>query len=233
MRTLGLLGGMSWESTIPYYRIINETVKRELGDLHSAPLLLHSFDFTRIERLQADENWIELAMILTEAARNLVSCGAQGLVICSNTMHRVAQEIQSQLDIPLLHIVEATAQEISGANIDSIGLLGTRFTMEQEFYRGRLKSRYGLKVVIPDDIDRTLVHRVIYDELCQGVIRDASRIEFLRIIEGMSKNGAQGVILGCTEISLLVPPSVCPIHAFDTTAIHAEFAAQWALGNSA
>lgn len=229
MKTLGLLGGMSWESTIPYYRQINETIKAQLGGLHSARILLYSVDFHDIERLQHAGRWDEAGALLADAARRLQTAGADGLVLCTNTMHKVADRIEQATDIPLLHIADPTAQAIQAAGFTSVGLLGTRFTMEQDFYRARLESRYRLQVLTPDDADRGTVHRIIYEELCQGSIRDESRAAYLEIIQRLVGNGAQAIILGCTEISLLVQAQHVDVPLFDTTRLHALYAAQWAL----
>ncbi len=229
MKTLGLLGGMSWESTVTYYRLINQRVGQRLGGLHSAELLLYSVDFEPIERLQHAGDWDESARRLILAARSLERAGAEGLMICTNTMHKVYDEVNAAIDIPMLHIADATAEAIHAAGHHTIGLLGTAFTMEQDFYRGRLSDRHGLEVLIPNDDDRATVHRVIYDELCHGKIHDTSRQHYTRIIADLAERGAEGVILGCTEISLLVGPEDASIPVFDTTAIHASKAADWML----
>jgi aspartate racemase len=229
MKTIGLIGGMSWESTVPYYRIINETVRERLGGFHSAKIVLYSVDFHEIEILQHSGAWDEAGQRLAQAARSLQAAGADFLVLCTNTMHKVANFIESAVSIPLLHIADPTAQEIKQAGLKKVGLLGTRFTMEQEFYRGRLRDQHHLDVLIPDDADRGVVHRIIYEELCLGLVRDVSRAEYRRIIQRLVDQGAQGVILGCTEISLLVGPSDSPVPIFDTTSIHARKAAEWAL----
>ena len=229
MKTIGLIGGMSWESTVPYYRIINETVRERLGGFHSAKIVLYSVDFREIEILQHSGAWDEAGRMLAQAARSLEAAGADFIVLCTNTMHKVANFIERAVSIPLFHIADPTAQEIKQAGLNRVGLLGTRFTMEQEFYRGRLRDQHHLDVLIPDDADRGVVHKIIYEELCLGVVRDASRAEYRRIIERLVDQGAQGVILGCTEISLLVGPSDSSVPVFDTTAIHARKAAEWAL----
>jgi aspartate racemase len=228
VRTIGLLGGMSWESTAIYYRIINETVKQRLGGLHSAKVVLYSVDFEEIEQLQHRDRWDEAGRLLAEAASRIEAAGAECLVICTNTMHRVAAEIESAVRIPLLHIADATAAALRAAGIVSAGLLGTRFTMEQEFYRGRLES-HGIQVIVPDDAGRETVHRVIYEELCQGQVKEESRSEFAKIIESLAARGAAGVILGCTEIGLLVRAGDSPVPVYDTTEIHARRAVEWAL----
>ena len=229
MKTIGLIGGMSWESTVPYYRIINETVKERLGGLHSAKLVLYSVDFHEIERLQHAGDWTEAGRLLAQAACSLQAGGADFLVLCTNTMHKVADAIESAVDIPLFHIVDPTAEEIKRCGLTTVGLLGTRFTMEQEFYTGRLRDLHGIDVVVPNEVDREIVHRVIYDELCLGKSLEASRTEYCRIIQRLVARGAQGVILGCTEISMLVGTADSPVPIFDTTSIHARKAAEWAL----
>ena len=230
MKTIGLIGGMSWESTVPYYRIINETVRERLGGFHSAKLILYSLDFHEIEQLQQSGAWDESGRTLAHAARSLQAAGADFLVLCTNTMHKVADAIESAVNIPLLHIADPTAQEIKKTGLKKAGLLGTRFTMEQDFYRGRLRDQHQLDVLIPDDTDRGVVHKIIYDELCMGLVRDGSRAEYRRIIQRLVDQCAQGVILGCTEISMLVGPSDSPVPLFDTTSLHARKAAEWALG---
>jgi len=230
MKTLGLIGGMSWESTVPYYRIINQTVAERLGGLHSAKLLLYSVDFQEIEELQRLDRWEEAGRSLAEIAARLEGAGAEALVLCTNTMHRVAPAIEARVAIPLLHIADATARTVQAAGLERVGLLGTRFTMEQAFYRTRLEERYQLSVLVPPARDRQVVHDVIYGELCHGKVLEASRDAYRRILGELAAQGAQGVILGCTEISLLVgePDSAVPL--FDTTALHAQAAATWALG---
>lgn len=231
MRTLGLLGGMSWESTIPYYRRINERVRERLGGLHSARLLLYSVDFAEIETLQHRGQWDQAGRVLATAAQALERAGAEALVICTNTMHRVLPQIEPEISMPVLHIADATAARIRAAGFDRVGLLGTRFTMEQDFYRGRLQQ-LGLTTLVPDAAQRDLVHRVIYDELCQGQCRPDSRAAYRAIIADLVAAGAQAVILGCTEIGLLVDASDSAVPLFDTTTIHAEHAADWALAAS-
>ncbi len=229
MKTLGLLGGMSWESTVPYYRIINRTVNEHLGGLHSAEILLYSVDFQRIEELQMAGRWTEAAEILTSAAQRLESAGADLMVLCTNTMHKVADEIESGISIPFLHIADATGEAIRHRGLSVVGLLGTRFTMEETFYRSRLEARFGLHVLIPEEPDRDLVHRVIYDELCRGRILEESRRQYRKILHRLAASGAEGIILGCTEISLLVQSEDSPVPLFDTTEIHARRAAELAL----
>ncbi|MEI7430954.1 MAG: aspartate/glutamate racemase family protein [Betaproteobacteria bacterium] len=232
MKTIGLIGGMSWESTIPYYRQINETIKQHLGGLHSAKIVLYSVDFHEIERLQHAGDWEATGAILAEAARSLEKAGADFLVVCTNTMHKVAPEIEAAVAIPLLHIADPTAIAIMQDGYKTVGLLGTRFTMEQAFYRDRLSERHGLKVIIPNDEDRETIHRIIYQELCLGVVLPESRNAYRRIMENLALQGAQAIILGCTEISLLVSQADSRIPLFDTTAIHAKAAALAALEQS-
>ena len=232
MKIIGLIGGMSWESTLPYYRIINETVRERLGGLHSARLLLYSVDFHDIERLQQAGAWDEAGRMLADVARSLEAAGAEGLALCTNTMHKVAPAIEAAVTIPLLHIADPTAAAVKAAGLQTVGLLGTRFTMEQDFYRGRLMERHGLRVLIPDPADREIVHRVIYDELCQGDLRAESRTQYRRIMQRLVEKGAEGMILGCTEIALLVGPEDAPVPVFDTTRLHARYAATWALDDS-
>ncbi|MEE4407549.1 MULTISPECIES: aspartate/glutamate racemase family protein [unclassified Serratia (in: enterobacteria)] len=229
MKVLGLLGGMSWESTIPYYRMINEQVKARLGGLHSAKIVLYSVDFHEIERLQHQGDWDGAAHLLAAAAASLRAAGAEAIVICTNTMHKVADAIEKASGLPLIHIADATALQVRQQGIRRVGLLGTRFTMEQDFYRGRLQERHGIEVVTPTAADRDIVHRIIYEELCLGKIRDASRDEYRRIIGDLEQQGAQGIIFGCTEIGLLVSAQDASVPVFDTTAIHARAAAEYAL----
>jgi len=229
MKTIGLLGGMSWESTALYYRLINEEVNRQLGGLHSARIVMVSVDFEPIEVMQREGDWQAAGAALAEAARQVEAGGADLLVICTNTMHKVAPWIQNAIGIPLLHIADATARRIRAAGIETVGLLGTNFTMEQDFYRGRLVDEYGLNVLVPPKPDRDLVHHIIYDELCQGVVKDASRDVYLRIIEDLRARGAEGIIEGCTEIVMLVQQPHTEVPLFDTTSIHAEAAVRKAL----
>lgn len=229
MKTIGLLGGMSWESTALYYRLINEEVNRRLGGLHSARIVMVSVDFEPIEVMQREGDWQAAGAALAEAARQVEAGGADLLVICTNTMHKVAPWIQNAIGIPLLHIADATARRIRAAGIETVGLLGTNFTMEQDFYRGRLVDEYGLNVLVPPKPDRDLVHHIIYDELCQGVVKDASRDVYLRIIEDLRARGAEGIIEGCTEIVMLVQQPHTEVPLFDTTSIHAEAAVRKAL----
>ncbi|MCC0091174.1 aspartate/glutamate racemase family protein [Aeromonas veronii] len=229
MKCIGLLGGMSWESTVSYYQALNRGVRAQLGGLHSARVLLNSVDFAGIERLQHAGDWPATARLLAAEARKLQDGGADFLLIGTNTMHKVAPEIEAAIDIPLLHIADATAAKLRADGITRVGLLGTRFTMEQDFYKGRLQERFGLAVLVPDEAGRERVHRIIYDELCLGEIRESSRAEYLAIIEGLAAAGAEAVILGCTEIALLVGDARAAVPLYDTTAIHAEAAVALAL----
>jgi aspartate racemase len=229
LRTIGLIGGMSWESTLPYYRQINQIIRQRLGGLHSARLLLYSVDFHDIERLQHSADWQAAGALLAQCARTLESAGAEFLVPCTNTMHKVAPAIEAAVRIPLLHIADATGVEIKKAGFATVGLLGTRFTMEENFYRDRLRERHGLQLLIPTPQDRETIHRIIYHELCLGRIVEQSRSEYLRIMADLIVQGAQAIILGCTEISLLVGPQDSAVPLFDTTDIHAGQAAEWAL----
>jgi aspartate racemase len=229
LKIIGLIGGMSWESTVPYYRQINETVREHLGGLHSARIVLYSLDFHEIERLQHSGDWQTAGTALADAARALEGAGADFVVLCTNTMHKVAPAIEAAVRIPLLHIADATADEIKRHGCSKVGLLGTRFTMEQAFYKERLHERHGLKVLVPALPDREIVHRVIYEELCLGKIADESRSEYRRIMASLVGRGAEAIILGCTEISLLVGPNDAAVPLFDTTVIHARKAAERAL----
>jgi len=229
MKTIGLLGGMSWESTALYYQWINELVKEKLGGLHSARIAMVSIDFQEIEELQHKNQWEESGEILSKAARSVEAAGADFLVICTNTMHKVAPQIEEAIRIPLLHIADETAEEIKKQGMQTVGLLGTRFTMEQEFYAGRLQERHGLKVLIPNQEDRDAVHQVIYEELVLGKVKERSREEYLRIMNKLREEGAEGVIEGCTEIVMLVEQKHTEIPLFDTTAIHARKAVEKAL----
>ncbi|MHC9511799.1 aspartate/glutamate racemase family protein [Kangiella sp. M94] len=229
MKTIGLIGGMSWESTIGYYKEINQRVKKALGGLHSAKIVLHSVDFDPIEKLQHSGNWAGTAEILIEAAKSVESAGADFVLICTNTMHKVASDIEQNINIPLLHIADATAEALVKDGIKKVGLLGTAFTMEQDFYKQRLIETYGLEVVIPNGADRKLVHDTIYNELCLGNIHDASRQEYLRIVNELAKSGAEAIILGCTEIGMLINQQHTDVPLYDTTAIHAAKAVEWAI----
>lgn len=229
MKTIGLLGGMSWESTSLYYKWINEGIKRRLGGLHSAKVVMVSLDFQEIEDLQHTNKWSESGELLRKAARQVEAGGADFLLICTNTMHKVAPQIEEAIRIPLIHIADATAEEIKGKGIKTVGLLGTRFTMEQDFYAGRLKDKHGLRVITPSKEDREVVHQVIYNELVLGVVREDSRRKFITIMDKMREQGAEGVIEGCTEIVMLVQQENTTIPLFDTTAIHAQKAVEMAV----
>ncbi|WP_167337939.1 aspartate/glutamate racemase family protein [Yersinia pekkanenii] len=229
MKILGLIGGMSWESTIPYYRMINQQVKEQLGGLHSAKIILYSVDFHEIEQLQATGDWQTAAQILSNAAVSLKRAGADVIVICTNTMHKVADDIEAASGLPLLHIADATAAQIKQQGISKIGLLGTRYTMEQDFYRGRLTEKHDIEVIAPDSTDREIINRIIYKELCLGIISEPSRQEYRRVISKLEDQGVQGIIFGCTEITLLVNAQDAGVPVFDTTAIHARAAAEYAL----
>ncbi|MCU6414387.1 aspartate/glutamate racemase [Enterobacter cloacae] len=229
MKTIGLLGGMSWESTIPYYRLINEGVKQRLGGLHSASLLLHSVDFHEIEACQSSGEWDKAGEILAQAALGLQRAGAEGILLCTNTMHKVASHIEARCPLPFLHIADATGRAIGAAGMRRVALLGTRYTMEQDFYRGRLSSEFGIESLIPDDADRARINKIIFDELCLGTFSESSRTYYVSVIEQLARQGAEGVIFGCTEIGLLVPAERSPIPVFDTAAIHAADAVEFML----
>ena len=231
MKTIGLLGGMSWESTSGYYRAINTGVKEKLGGLHSAKIALYSVDFEPIEKLQHSGNWQGTAEMLSQAAQKIELAGADFLLICTNTMHKVAPQIAQAINIPLLHIADATAEVLVNKGIKTVGLLGTAFTMEQDFYKGRLKDHYGLNVLTPNEADRKIVHNVIYQELCLGNSTAASKTQYLRIIASLAASGAEAVILGCTEIGMLVAQADTKIPLLDTTYIHAQKAIEWALSD--
>jgi len=226
MKTVGLLGGMSWESTAGYYKAINEGVKSKLGGLHSAKIAMYSVDFEPIEKLQHQGDWEGTAQILTDAARKVESAGADFLLICTNTMHKVAAQIEEAIDIPILHIADATAEMLLANGVQTVGLLGTAFTMEEDFYKGRLQKQHGLDVIVPNATDRKLVHDVIYNELCFGKIEPESKVEYLRVISALAAQGAQAVILGCTEIGMLVQQSDTSVALYDTTQIHASKAVE-------
>ncbi len=229
MKTIGLIGGMSWESSLEYYRIVNETVKEKLGGLHSCKCLMYSVDFGVIEALQHQNKWDELTKLMIEAAQNLKHGGADFIVICTNTMHKMAPEIEHATGLNVLHIADVTGAAISKNQIQKVGLLGTRFTMEGDFYKKRLKDNYDIEVIIPEDTDRQIIHDIIYNELCLGVIKDDSRQKYIDIINKLCANGAEGIILGCTEIPLLIKQSDVLIPVYDTTKIHAESAVDFAL----
>lgn len=231
MKTIGMLGGMSWESTTTYYRAINQGIKSQLGGLHSAKITMVSVDFDEIEKLQRTDDWDATAVILADAAKSIEAGGADFLLICTNTMHKVAPQIEQAISIPMLHIADATAQKLLDDGVQRVGLLGTRFTMEQEFYKNRLTEKFGIQVDVPDAPDRALVHAVIYDELCLGIIKDESRSRYLEIIDKLTQQGAEAVILGCTEIALLLQQSDTPSRLYDTTEIHAQQAVSYALAD--
>ncbi|MBU2883282.1 aspartate/glutamate racemase family protein [Psychrosphaera sp. B3R10] len=231
MKTIGILGGMSWESTVGYYQRINRGIQAKLGGLHSAKVLINSVDFAEYETLQHHGDWAEIARLLTTAAQQLERAGADMILIATNTMHLVAEQIQSQLQIPLLHIADATGDAIVAKKLDRVALLGTAFTMEKPFYKAKLTDQFGLQVDIPPSDQRKKIHDIIYKELCRGEINETSRLYYLDVIADLEQQGAQGVILGCTEIGLLVSQQDCNIEVFDTTQIHAEAAVNWALAN--
>jgi aspartate racemase len=229
MRRIGLLGGMSWESSAEYYRLVNEATRDRLGGLHSADCVLRSVDFAAVERLQRDGRWDEAGALLVREAEALVAAGAELLVLCTNTMHKVAGAITDAVGVPFVHIADTTADAVRATGLTTVGLLATGYTMEQDFYVGRLRDRHGLEVLVPGEADRRIVHRIIYDELCVGVIDDRSRDEYRRIMAGLADRGAEGILLGCTEIDLLVGPADSPVPVFDTTRLHAERAVDLAL----
>lgn len=231
MKTIGLIGGMSWESSAEYYRMINEQVRDRLGSTHSAQSIMLSVDFAEIEALQHQGQWDKLAEKMCHAARQLQQGGAECIVICTNTMHRMAEQVQNSVCIPLLHIADATAEQICRQKLGKVGLLGTEFTMKQDFYKGRLTDKYGLQVLIPNDQDCQTVHKIIYNELVSGIIREESRQQYRQIIQHLVDAGAEAIILGCTEIMLLVSEADSPVPVFDTTAIHATAAVNWALAD--
>ncbi|MBM4796545.1 aspartate/glutamate racemase family protein [Streptomyces sioyaensis] len=231
MKTIGLLGGMSWESTAEYYRLLNELTRERLGGLHSSRCVLYSVDFAEIERLQTEGRWEQAAGVLAEAARALEAAGAEILLLCTNTMHKVAGQVAAAVTVPLLHLADTTADAVRDSGLRRIGLLGTAFTMEQDFYRNRLES-HGLEVRVPDAAGRRIVHRTIYEELCQGIVRDESRQSLMAIIRDLVAAGAEGIVLGCTEIELLIKPEHSPVPVFPTTRLHAEAAVTRALTGS-
>ena len=232
MRTIGLIGGMSWESTVSYYQAINRNVQMRLGGLHSAKIILESVDFAPIAQMQSDSEWDKAGLVLAESAARLQSAGADCVLICTNTMHNVAEQVENAIDVPLLHIADATAHALQADHICKVGLLGTRFTMEQDFYKGRLTQQHGIEVITPSDTSRTIVHDVIYNELCLGQICNDSREQYLQIIQELAQAGAQAVILGCTEIALLVKQGDTAMPLYDTTAIHAQAAVEFALSGN-
>ena len=229
MKTIGMIGGMSWESSIEYYRIINETVNARLGGFHSAKCLMYSVDFAEIEELQHLGKWDEATALMIDAAKRVQNGGAEFLIICTNTMHKMAEQVQQNISIPLLHIADATAEIIKIYDMKRIGLLGTRFTMEEDFYKGRLVDKHALEVIIPKNDEREIVHRVIYDELCNGEIKESSKLKFIKIMNHLVEDRAEGIILGCTEIGLLVKQKDSQVPLFDTTKIHAKVAVDFAL----
>lgn len=229
MKRIGLIGGMSWESSLLYYKLINQGIQARLGGFHSADCIMHSVDFADIEAMQQTGRWDDAATYLSQSAKGLYQAGAECIVLCTNTMHKVADAIINAVPVPFLHIADATAEAIQRAGYTQIGLLGTRFTMDEDFYTGRLTDKYGLSVVLPDSDGRKLVNRVIFDELVRGVIRDESRRAYIGQIESLAQNGAQAVILGCTEIGMLIQPVHSPIPTFDTTALHVEAVVKFAL----
>jgi aspartate racemase len=229
MRRIGLLGGMSWESSAEYYRLVNEAVRDRLGGLHSADCVMRSVDFAEIQPLQRTDRWDEAGALLAAEARALVSAGAELLVLCTNTMHKVAGAITDAVDVPFVHIADTTAEAVRAHGHDTVGLLATAYTMEQDFYVGRLRDRHGLTVLTPAPQDRALVHRVIYEELCVGIVSDDSREEYRRVMRALADRGARAILLGCTEIDLLVDQSDSPVPVFDTTRLHAERAVELAI----
>jgi len=228
MKTIGLIGGMSWESSAEYYRIINSSINKRLGGLHSAKILMYSFDFAEIEKLQHDNKWEKATNLMVNAAKRLEKANADFILICTNTMHKMAEDVTKNINIPLLHIVDATAEKAKAKDIEKIGLLGTKFTMEQDFYKDRLK-KYGIDTLIPNESQKKIVHNIIYEELCLGEIRDSSRESIKNIISYLGDNGAQGIVLGCTELPLLIKQDDSHIPIFNTTVIHAEAAVDFSL----
>jgi len=229
MKTIGLIGGMSWESTVVYYQLLNRLTREQLGGLHSAQLLLYSFDFAQIEAMQAAQNWQAATDAMTNAAQRLEKGGADCIVICTNTMHKMADEVAASVNIPLIHIADATAIAIKAAGIKAPLLLATRYTMEQDFYKGHLRSQHGINVSVPNDAERTVVHDIIYNELCQGIVKPESREQYREIVQAAVDTGADGVIFGCTEVGLLLSPDDVTVAAFDTTELHVKAALAFAL----
>lgn len=229
MKIIGLIGGMSWESSLEYYRIINETVKEKLGGFHSAKCLMYSVDFEEVEKLQRQGKWEEATALMIDAAQRVKRGGADFVVICTNTMHKMAEEVQSSINIPLLHLADVTAERIKAQRLKKVGLLGTKFTMEEDFYKGRLIKKHGLEIIIPDDEEREVINNILYNELCMGEIKKISKDKFKKIIDNLVLKGAEGIILGCTEIPLLIDKEDYEIPLFDTTRIHAEEAVEYAL----
>ncbi len=230
MKTIGLIGGMSWESSLEYYRIINEKVKEKLGGLHSAKCVMYSVNFAEIEKLQREGKWEDATEMMIDAARRVERAGAEIVLICTNTMHKMADEVEKSVGIPLLHIADVAAKEIKSKGFETVGLLGTRFTMEQDFYKGRLEKRHNIRVIIPEEKERETVHRIIFNELCLGIVKEESKEKFKSIIENLVAHGAEGVILGCTEIPLIIKAEDSSVPFFDTTYIHASQAVEFALG---
>ena len=229
MKTIGLIGGMSWESSLEYYRLINQMVKEKLGEPHSAKSIMYSVDFAEYEKLQHEGKWAELTEKMVDIGQSLEQAGSDLVLICTNTMHKMAPEVQDSIEIPLLHIADAAADEIKSQNIKKVGLLGTKFTMEEDFYKGRLKEKHNIDVIIPKQEERNKVHKVIYQELISGIINDDSRREFQAIIKNLKTRGAEGVVLGCTEIPLLIKEKDSVIPVFDTTMLHARKSVEMAL----
>lgn len=228
MKTIGLIGGMSWESTVSYYKIINQTIKEKLGGLHSAKILLYSVDFEEIEKYQANDDWEKSGQVLGEIAKKLEAAGAEFIIICTNTMHKVVPQIEERISIPIIHIADATAEVLINENIEKVGLLGTKYTMTQDFYKSRVTSK-GIDVIVPTEEDIEIINNIIYNELCLGIIKPSSRSEYQRIIKNLESQGAQGIILGCTEIGLLISQEDSGLPLFDTAYIHSEKAALFAL----
>lgn len=229
MKTIGLIGGMSWKSTVEYYRIINELTNERLGAHHSAKMILYSLDFEEVAALQYNGEWDKAAEIIADAAKKVERAGADLILICTNTMHKIADQVQSRLQIPLIHIIDATAEAIKRMKVNKVGLLGTKFTMEEDFYKDRLKGRHGIEIVIPDPEDRERINEIIYNELCLGIIRESSRNLLKTVINKLTKKGVEGVILGCTELPLIIEKKDSPVPIIDTTRIHAEKAVEMAL----
>lgn len=229
MKTIGMIGGMSWESSLEYYRIMNQAAKEKLGGFHSAPCILYSVDFNDVEKLQHQGDWESLTRLMIEAAQSVKKAGADFLVICTNTMHKMADDVQRAIQIPLLHIADVTAEAVKANGQSVVGLLGTKFTMEQDFYKGRLQEIHGIDVLIPEDKERQVIHDILYNELCLGEIKELSKGKFQSIIQNLVQRGAQGVILGCTEIPLIVRQEDYEIPLYDTTALHARAAVDFAL----
>lgn len=229
MKTIGLIGGMSWESSIEYYKLINELVKEKLGGVHSCKCIMNSVDFAEIEKLQHNGEWEKLTEIMVNIAKKLEKSGADCIVICTNTMHKMADDIEKEVKIPLIHIADSVGENIIKLNLKKVALLGTKFTMEQDFYKERIRKKFGIEVIIPNESDKNIIHKVIYEELVKGQFKDESRQEYIRIINELVKDGAEGIILGCTEIPLLINESDVEISIFDTTKLHSESAVKFAL----